>query len=153
MAVDSKYLELQYKPDLGEAMERINAWYENSVIDRPPIQFGLISPRPKITDINEPMTNEECKNKWFDINEIIKNFEEQLDSKSFKAETFPVFWPNLGPVVYPAFFGAEIVFEKITSWSKHLPDWEAIFNLKFEINKEISFLQAFFNWSQYTKNI
>jgi len=33
-------LELEQKPDFDNAMERIYAWYEQEMIDRPPIRFS-----------------------------------------------------------------------------------------------------------------
>ena len=39
---NSWILELEGKPDFGTAMKRIYAWYEQEMIDRPPIRFLLI---------------------------------------------------------------------------------------------------------------
>ena len=37
--------------------------------------------------------------------------------RRFLAETFPVFWPNLGPEIFAAFFGSELVFQETTSYA------------------------------------
>ncbi len=44
-------------------------------------------------------------------------FEKSISGKTFNAETFPIFWPNLGPELYAGFFGAKLEFGEVTSWS------------------------------------
>ncbi|MDT8305671.1 MAG: hypothetical protein RRC07_07020, partial [Anaerolineae bacterium] len=44
-------------------------------------------------------------------------FEQSIAGQTFHGETFPVYWPNLGPEVYAAFYGAELVYGEVTSWS------------------------------------
>jgi hypothetical protein len=46
-----------------------------------------------------------------------------LGNARLRAETFPVYWPNLGPEVYAAFFGLELTYGEITSWAQPMiPD-------------------------------
>jgi hypothetical protein len=48
-----------------------------------------------------------------------------------------VFWPNLVPEVYAAFYGAELEFGEVTSWSSPLVrDWEDVENLKLDMHNE-----------------
>lgn len=132
MTTEKLNLELKYKPDFAQALHRVNAWYQNEIIDRPPVQFCTVPCSPFIT--SNDLTQQQLKEKWFDIDKVIDDFEQRIDLLNFQAETFPVFWPNLGPVIYAAFFGTEIVFEKTTSWSKDLPTWQDI--LKVDFNPE-----------------
>jgi len=46
----------------------------------------------------------------------IASFERSLAGRTFYAETFPVFWPNLGPNVYSAFYAGRLEFAEVTSW-------------------------------------
>jgi hypothetical protein len=46
----------------------------------------------------------------------VDSFEASLEDWTFHGETFPVFWPNLAPNVYSAFYGGRLEFAEITSW-------------------------------------
>lgn len=41
----------------------------------------------------------------------------RMEGMPYGAETFPVFFPNLGPEVYSAFYGAELEYGEDTAWS------------------------------------
>ena len=41
------------------------------------------------------------KDKWFDEEYQIDKFMTQVHGKHYQGETFPVFWPNLGPQSLP----------------------------------------------------
>ena len=59
-------------------------------------------------------------------------FIESIRGRKFYGETFPVFWPNLGPNVYAAFHGAELEYGEVTSWIQHcIHDWSDVRKLKF----------------------
>jgi hypothetical protein len=59
-------------------------------------------------------------------------FIESLVGRTFHGETFPVFWPNLGPNVYAAFFGGELEYGEVTSWIQHpVRDWTDAVRLRF----------------------
>jgi hypothetical protein len=109
-------MELECKPDFNKAMERIYAWYSQAIIDRPPIRFSahnaeyVISPHLK-------KVWPTLKERWFDSEYQVDLFIDSIKGKKFYAETFPVFWPNLGPEVYTAFHGSELEYMEVTSYS------------------------------------
>jgi hypothetical protein len=108
-------LQLETKPDFDMAMKRVYAWYEGEIIDRPPVRFSAHN-----SFVCEKYSNRSWKNneeKWFDVEFQVESFVESIKGKKFLAETFPVYWPNLGPNVYAAFYGCELVFEEVTSWA------------------------------------
>lgn len=41
-----------------------------------------------------------------------------MEKKSFLGETFPVFWPNLGPNIMAAAYGCPYVFGEVTAWAE-----------------------------------
>ena len=62
-------------------------------------------------------------------------FIDSIKGKKFYAETFPVFWPNLGPEVYTAFHGSELEYMEVTSYSiPSVKNWEDINNIRFDKN-------------------
>lgn len=118
-------------PHLHEAVQRVEAWFEQEVIDRPPIRFSKHNVQyEKSNNLNKNRWDT-LKDRWFDAEYHVDAFIKSIESQTFPAETFPVFWPNLGPDIYAAFFGAELEFGEITSWS--IPK---IVNLTSEIEEE-----------------
>jgi hypothetical protein len=126
-------LELAFKPDFDIAMKRIDAWYHQEIIDRPPIRFSAhnaqYSDSPRFCKRSWPDLN----SRWFDAEFQVEVFVESLKGRRFLAETFPVFWPNLGPEVYAAFYGSELIYQEVTSYSVPLVEqWEDIAKLRLD---------------------
>ena len=110
-------MELESKPDFNQAMKRIYAWYEQAVIDRPPVRFTRHNAEFEDADgIWKPQWRD-LKDKWFDEEYQLEKFMTQVRGKRYQGETFPVFWPNLGPAISSAFYGCPLVFSETTSWS------------------------------------
>jgi hypothetical protein len=127
-------LELKNKPDFAEAINRIYAWYNQEIIDRPPIRFSAhnaeytISPHLK-------KSWPTLKDRWFDAEYQVDYFIDSIKDRKFYAETFPVFWPNLGPEVYTAFHGSELQYQEVTSYSiPMVKNWEDISLINFDKN-------------------
>jgi hypothetical protein len=109
-------IALSTKPDFPRSLERIEAWFHRAVLDRPPVRFykhnaqfegGAPLDRTRWASLEE---------RWLNTDYQIESFEESLLGKTFHAETFPVFVPNLGPNVYSAFYGGQLQFDEVTSW-------------------------------------
>jgi hypothetical protein len=67
----------------------------------------------------------------------VDDFIKSIKNRRFLAETFPIFWPNLGPDVYSVFYGGELKYSNITSWSvPFVKDWSDIETLSFNVNNE-----------------
>jgi hypothetical protein len=128
--------ELENMPGFERAMQRVDAWYEFEIIDRAPIRFMAHNAfLESETDALYQMTAEQRKNWWFDAELQVDNFIKSIDDRTFHAETFPVYFPNLGPDVYAGFYGAELEFGVVTSWSIPLvKDWDDIDKLSFDQN-------------------
>lgn len=127
-------VDLESKPDFEKAMQRIYAWYEQEMIDRPPIRFSAhnadyaVSPRLRKSWPSK-------KDRWFDAEYQVDLFMESIQGKKFLAETFPVFWPNLGPEVFTAFHGSELEFMDVTSYSiPFVREWEDIAAINFSFS-------------------
>jgi len=127
MSITPWTLDLACKPDFSKAMERINAWYSQELLDRAPVQFVNYCPLPPARQ-NDTRS---WKDRWFDAEGMIAAFERYIETTSFLGESFPIFWPNLGPVVYSGFYGLAMTFEETTVWAKHLPDWKEVLSLSF----------------------
>jgi hypothetical protein len=111
-------LELTTKPNATRAMERIYAWYEGEIIDRPPVRFTRHNYQFEQSGIFDPTRWETMKDFWFDVEYQIERFISSIENKNFLGETFPVYWPNLGPNIFAGFYGCELEYGEVTTWAK-----------------------------------
>lgn len=129
-------VDIEGMPHFEMAMRRVYAWYENEIIDRPPVRFiahnaFLDAARQDIA----ALSRQEKEAYWFDAELQVDLYIQSIASKRFHAETFPVYFPNLGPDVYAAFYGAQLIFGDVTSWSVPLvKDWAQLDELYLDMN-------------------
>lgn len=100
-------------------MQRIDAWFAHDVLDRPPVRFAEHNADYAGTHLLAGRTWPDLRSRWFDAEFQVDYFIESIRGRTFHGETFPVFWPNLGPNVYAAFHGADLEFGEVTSWIQH----------------------------------
>lgn len=113
-------LELANKPDFVDCMKRVYAWYEGEIIDRPPVRFSAHNAQFETADTGQRWAT--LKDRWFDAEYQVEHFIASL-SPTLLGETFPVFWPNLGPNVFAAILGGgELTFGEVTSWTHPVLD-------------------------------
>jgi hypothetical protein len=129
-------IELEGMPHFEMSMKRVYAWFESQIVDRPPIRFQAHN--SFLTSATEEITNslpEEKRAWWFDVETQVDLFVKSIEGRRFHGETFPVYFPNLGPDVYAAFYGAELKFGEVTSWSVPcVHTWEDVEKLVFDRN-------------------
>jgi hypothetical protein len=130
-------MELQGKPDFEPAMQRIEAWFNHEILDRPPVRFAEHNAEyagaPSFAGRSWPS----LKERWFDAEFQVDTFLDSIRGRRFYAETFPVFWPNLGPSAYAAFHGAELLYAEVTSWIRPcIQNWDDIQQLNFSQENE-----------------
>ncbi len=128
-------VELENMPGFELAMQRVYAWYEGEIVDRPPIRF--MAHNAFVDEANTTYPSDNLKDRWFDTEFQVETYVNSIEGRTFHGETFPVFWPNLGPEVYAAFYGIELVYGEVTSWSKPLVhEWEDMSVLKLDMQNE-----------------
>ena len=111
-------LALESKPDFGAAMQRIYAWYQQAIIDRAPVRFTRHNAEYETQEHAHKATWKSLRDRWMDAEYQLEWFSKQIEGKTFKGETFPIFWPNLGPNVFASFYGCPIEFGEVTSWAE-----------------------------------
>jgi hypothetical protein len=130
-------IELEGKPDFEMAMKRVYAWYEGEMIDRVPVRFMAHNAAFNLGETEGKRSPEEQRKRWFDVERRVEEFIRSIEGKTFYGETFPVFEPNLGPDIYATFWGAELTFGEVTSWSHPIvQEWEDMQKLKLNMNNE-----------------
>lgn len=128
-------VELEKKPDFEMCMKRIYAWYEQAIIDRAPIRFSAHNVEYNEAIVLKGRSWKSLKDRWWDTDYQIELFENQLANSVYNAESFPIFWPNLGPEVYTAFYGVELIYQEVTSYSVPIvEDWSQLDKLKLDVN-------------------
>ena len=135
MILTTRDVELGGMPGFEMAMERVYAWYEGAIIDRPPVRF--VAHNAFVEQANTAYPSDNLKDRWFDAEFQVDTYLKSIEGQTFRGETFPVFWPNLGPEVYAACYGAELTFGEVTSWSTpFVQDWADMDRLKLDLNNE-----------------
>ncbi len=128
-------IKLEKKPDFEQCMKRIYAWYKQEIIDRVPVRFSAHNAEYSETHFLRDRTWPTLKDRWWDSEYQIELFEHLLEHSVYNAETFPVFWPNLGPEVYTAFYGVELEYREVTSYAiPNLRDWSQMDQIRLDFN-------------------
>lgn len=132
----NRTIELENMPQFEMAMKRVYAWFENEIIDRPPIRFMAHNAfLDAATENIAHLSREQKKDWWFNSELQVDLFVKSIAGRRFHGETFPVYFPNLGPDVYAAFYGAELEFGQVTSYSiPFVRQWEDADGLKLDVN-------------------
>lgn len=131
-------MQLEYKPDADKAIARMDAWWNKAIIDRATIQVTAPKPDPQPLPAKQHAT---LRERWMDIEYVVERAAVEISNTYYPAEQLPCFWPNLGPEVLTACYGAELEFGETTSWSKPiLHDWAGI--PKLQLNFESEYLQT-----------
>lgn len=124
------YPELKCKPDMEMCLKRIYAWFEQDIIDRVPVRFSVHNSFIKGSETAKSFSN--YKERWFDHEYQVVNYKNSIEGISLKGETFPVFFCNLGPNIYSAYFGEELFYDDVTAWTGHsVKSWDDLEKLKF----------------------
>jgi hypothetical protein len=107
-------LELETKPDAGMVLQRMKAWWEREILDRPTIQITAPRPNPRPLPAKRHAS---VRERWLDTDFVIECAVIRAENTYWAGEILPSFWPNLGPEILTAALGAELVFGEETSWS------------------------------------
>jgi len=108
-----------YKEDINDAKERLKAWWDHEIIDRPCIAYYLLSDSKeiKLEHLYEyfGMPWYLAQN-WDNIEAFFIIFKEALKSISFGGEAIPRLFPNYGPGIMASIFGIIPKFQSGTVW-------------------------------------
>ncbi|GHV72734.1 hypothetical protein AGMMS49940_00360 [Spirochaetia bacterium] len=128
-------VELETKPDMEKCLERVYAWYEGEILDRPPVRFTRHNAEFEVVDTSG-RTWPSLKDRWFDAEYQLEKLAKEIGTKKFLAETFPVYWPNLGPNVFAACYGCPYKYGETTGWAEPMfEEWPSKFPV-FDWNSE-----------------
>jgi hypothetical protein len=123
-------ISLETKPDFDQCCDRIEAWFNREIIDRAPVRFHRHNAEYENVINHSPHAT--LKDRWMDTEFQVQSYVDSIRGQRFNAETFPVFMPNLGPNIYAAAHGAELVFGETTSWCEPvINSWDDLKKIQF----------------------
>lgn len=122
---------LEFKPDLEEAAERWEAFYEGEIIDRPVV--CVTAPREGF----KPVPGISYREKVFgDMDDIIERAIAAAEATFWGGEAIPTFFPSFGPDEIAVFVGAGLRWSDDspnTNWSvPFVEDWDKAFPLRIQ---------------------
>ena len=89
------------------------------------------------------------KERWTDTEFIIQNGNLQMQNTYYTGEAFPMLWPNLGPDVFAALYGTEMIFGENTAWAvPFLSEKEAEQEPKFIFNRNGEYYRKLIEMTQ-----
>ncbi|MFB3891900.1 MAG: hypothetical protein ACE15C_07740 [Phycisphaerae bacterium] len=108
-------MELELKKDFDKVLARFEAWWRCEIVDRP---LASLRGRPRRAPAVPTKRHATLRDRWMDIEFAIDRFEAGLDGAEFLGESYPMYYPNIGPEIVGALFGCELEFGETTSWSR-----------------------------------
>ncbi len=123
--------ELMWKPDFATTIERFAAWWVGELIDRPPVSLYVTPQREYHGPLKQHAS---LRERWMDVEFVVDSAIAWMECQTYVGDSFPIYWPNLGPEITATLFGCELEFSESTSWSKpvvHEPeDWHRILQME-----------------------
>ena len=122
-----------FKPDYEHTKQRIEAFWERELIDRPVVQFYVAKPPEEQVPL--PVSHHASPaDRWLDAHYQAELALARLSNIEFLGDTLPIAFPNLGPEIFSAFYGCPINFGDYgTSWTDPiLHDWAEADEIKLD---------------------
>lgn len=126
----------EFKPDYEDVAKRYDAWWDCEVLDRPLVSIYLGKPESEQIPVPEK-THATLRERWLDFDYQVERACAEVANTIHYADALPVRYPNLGPEIFAAFYGCELEFGEMTSWSKPiLESWDAadVDKIKLDVN-------------------
>jgi hypothetical protein len=127
---DTKMRTLAWKPDFAQTVERFESWWVGEMLDRPPVTLSVKPQRPYQGPRSQ---HETLRERWLDVEFVVESAIAQMEHTDYVGDSFPLFWPNIGPEISATVFGCELTFTETTSWSQPIvhdeEDWQRILTM------------------------
>ncbi|HUW91101.1 MAG TPA: hypothetical protein VMV43_11370 [Candidatus Nanopelagicaceae bacterium] len=108
---------MEYKEDIVEAKERMNAWWDHEIIDRPVLSYYYPKKRGKLGAYLDIIGSDwTLARNYEDIDKALDGFEKRAGETYFGGESIPFYFPNYGPGIIAAVFGVSPQFKSETVW-------------------------------------
>jgi hypothetical protein len=107
-----------FKPEYERSKQRMDAFWERELLDRPVVQFPLFKPMDE--QIELPVSGHHyMEHEWLDTDFQAEWNLVNLSNQLFLGDTMPVAWPTLGSDMFAAFYGCPLYYGEFgISWSE-----------------------------------
>lgn len=109
-------MELTCKPDFDRVVERMLAWFQCEILDRPVIQVTAPMPPSQCRPL-PARQHASLEARWTDAEYLVERADAEIHNTYYAGEAIPLFFPNLGPELLANMLGCDIVFGETTTWS------------------------------------
>ena len=110
-------MELACHRGFDRVVERMVAWFNCEIVDRPVIQVTAPKPTSECLDYPPYKEHETLEARWTDVEYTVAGNDIQICNTYYAGEAVPMFFPNLGPEILANMLGCDIEFGEITTWS------------------------------------
>ncbi len=108
---------MEYKEDIIEAKERMNAWWDHEIADRPVFSYYYPKKRGTLGAFLDVVGEDwSLAQNHDEIEEPLNEFEKRAKNTYFGGENIPFYFPNYGPGIVSAVFGIKPQFSTGTVW-------------------------------------
>jgi len=109
---------MELKEDLDKAKERMKAWWDHELIDRPVISYYYPKRAGAMAAYFDVMGEDWTLAKDIDteITTALLSFEKKAEKMYYGGESIPSYFPNYGPIIMSAVFGVIPHFGSRTVW-------------------------------------
>jgi 5-methyltetrahydrofolate--homocysteine methyltransferase len=115
-----------FKEDFAEAKERLKAWWNHEIIDRPAIGWYV----PRLNSAGKGMYDH-----WYlaqnldDIDGFLNDFHDKATMFEYGGEIVPSLFLNYGPGIMAALFGCKMEYKSRTVWFERETNMNDIVNV------------------------
>lgn len=122
-----------YKPDYEASKQRIEAFWEREIIDRPVCMITLGKPVEERAPL--PVSNHATpEERWLDADYQAALAIAELGNRYYLGDAMPVTYPRMGPEVFSSLYGCPMHYGDYgTSWTDPiLHDWADVDNIQLQ---------------------
>jgi len=113
-------MDLACQPEFDRVIERIAAWFECQIVDRPVVQVTAPKPMSECLDYPAHKEHATLEERWTDVEYTVAGTDVSIQNTYYAGEAVPMFFPNLGPEILANMLGCDIEFGEVTTWSAPL---------------------------------
>lgn len=110
-------MELACHREFDKVAERMVAWFNCEILDRPVIQVTAPRPADERCDYPSYKQHETLEARWTDVEYTVAGNDVNIRNTYYAGEAVPMLFPNLGPEILANMLGCDIEFGEITTWS------------------------------------
>ena len=108
---------MEYKEDIEDAKERMSAWWDHEIIDRPVLSYYYPKKRGRLgTFLDTVGENWTLAENYNAVDNALDGYEKRAKETYFGGESIPFYFPYYVPGIMAAVFGVSPEFKSNTVW-------------------------------------